>query len=249
MSGLGLNGRTAFVTGAAGGIGRAVVAELAARGCAVALADVDLAGVHSVAAGLPGRLLPLHCDLAVPDSIAGALTAAEAALGPPTILVNAGAVLKRQALADITEADVAHMTAVNMTGALFLARAAAGAMKRAGGGRMVFFSSQGAFTGGYVGSTAYAMTKAGVVSMVKSLAREFAPDGITVNAIAPGGIDTRMLREGADPAALECFRAMIPMGRYGTPEEVARACVFLCSDWASYVTGHTLDVNGGQLMR
>jgi NAD(P)-dependent dehydrogenase (short-subunit alcohol dehydrogenase family) len=85
--------------------------------------------------------------------------------------------------------------------------------------------------------------------MVKSLAREFAPDGITVNAIAPGGIDTRMLREGADPTALERFRAMIPMGRYGTPEEVARACVFLCSDWAAYITGHTLDVNGGQLMR
>jgi NAD(P)-dependent dehydrogenase (short-subunit alcohol dehydrogenase family) len=85
--------------------------------------------------------------------------------------------------------------------------------------------------------------------MVKSLAREFAPAGITVNAIAPGAADTPMLRDGVAPDALERFRAMIPMGRFGTPDEIARACVFLCSDWASYVTGHTLDVNGGQLMR
>ena len=250
LDGLNLAGRRVIVTGAASGIGRAVAERFAAIGNTVCLADINLPGATEVARSLGETCHAFPLDLADPESCSALVANASERMGGLDILVNAGAIIVRQPLDDVALSDIHRMTDVNMAGAFFLARATATAMKRGGaGGRIILFSSQGAHTGGYVGSTVYAMTKAAVVSLVKSLAREFAADGITVNAVAPGIVDTPMIRRDVSEAALAEFMKMVPLGRIAEPREMANCCLFLASDWASYVTGHTLDVNGGQLMR
>lgn len=247
--GLNLGGRRVIVTGAASGIGRAVAERFAAMGSTVCLADINLAGAAEVAGSLGSAHHAFPLDLADPESCAALVVGASQRMGGLDILVNAGAIILRHPLDDISPADIHRMSDVNMAGALFLARAAAGLMRRGSGGRIILLSSQGAHTGGYVGSTVYAMTKAAVISLVKSLAREFASSNITVNAVAPGVVDTPMIRRDVSEAALSEFMKMVPLGRIAAPREIADCCLFLASDWASYVTGHTLDVNGGQLMR
>lgn len=248
---LDLDGKAALLTGAAGGIGQAIARALAGAGCRVVLSDVETTRLEAVQAGLadPERHRLQAADLADPAAMENLVARTEAAFGRLDILVHAGAMLLRQPLAAVTAADVQRTAAVNMVGPFFLARAAGEAMRRAGGGRIVMFTSQGAFTGGYASSTVYAMTKAAIVALTKSLAREYAPQGITVNAVSPGGIDTPMFSAGVDAAVIARFKAMIPMERIGTPDEVALATLFLCSGWSAYVTGLVLDVNGGQLMR
>lgn len=247
--GLNLAGRRVIVTGAASGIGRAVAERFASMGSNVCLADINLPGATDVARSLGPAHHAFSLDLADPESCTALVAQASERMGGLDVLVNAGAIILRQPLNDVALSDIHRMADVNMGGAFFLARAAAEAMRRGSGGRIILFSSQGAHTGGYVGSTIYAMTKAAVVSLVKSLAREFAPDNITVNAVAPGIVDTPMIRRDVSEAALAEFMKMVPLGRIAAPREMADCCLFLASDWASYVTGHTLDVNGGQLMR
>jgi 3-oxoacyl-[acyl-carrier protein] reductase len=247
--GLNLGSRRVIVTGAASGIGRAVAERFAAMGSRVCLADINLPGATEVAGSLGSAHHAFPLDLADPESCGALVAGASQRMGGLDILVNAGAIILRQPLDDVAPADIHRMSDVNMAGAFFLARAAAGIMRRGSGGRIILLSSQGAHTGGYVGSTVYAMTKAAVISLVKSLARELASSNITVNAIAPGVVDTPMIRRDVSEAALSEFMKMVPLGRIAAPREIADCCLFLASDWASYVTGHTLDVNGGQLMR
>jgi NAD(P)-dependent dehydrogenase (short-subunit alcohol dehydrogenase family) len=137
----------------------------------------------------------------------------------------------------------------NLKATFFLDRAAAHALIRAGhGGRIVNFTSQGWWTGGFGGSVVYAATKGGVVSLSRGLARALAPHGITVNTVAPGAADTPMMRAGLSDEELDAFVATIPLGRMAEPEEVAGVVAFLVSDQAGYVTGATINVTGGQIM-
>lgn len=246
---LGLEEKAVIVTGAASGIGRAVAERFSVMGSRVAIADIDEAGLAETAAAIGRNALLLPSDLGSEPSCEAAVEKTVQAFGRVDVLVNAGAIILRRPLDAVTADDLERIQRVNMAGAFFIARAAANAMRRSGFGRIILFSSQGAHTGGYVGSTVYAMSKAAVISLTKSLAREFAPCGVTVNAIAPGLVDTPMIRNDVSETVLARFVDMIPMGRVAQPVELANCCLFLASDWASYITGHTLDVNGGQLMR
>jgi NAD(P)-dependent dehydrogenase (short-subunit alcohol dehydrogenase family) len=247
----GLRGKRAMITGAASGIGKATALAFAELGCRLVIADIQADGLAQAAAALAGQAQPhlaLPLDVADPAACESSIRAAVAHLGGLDILVNAAAVLHRQQLADVTPESLHAMTAVNMWGPFFLGRAAARQMADAGGGSITLFSSQGAYTGGYVGSTAYSMTKAAVAALIKSLAREYAGRGVRVNGIAPGAIDTPMIHAGVTDEALARFQEMIPMSRLGLPHEVAMTCAFLASPAAEYITGQMLHVNGGQLM-
>lgn len=241
---LGLAGRRILVTGAARGLGQATALWLAALGARVIAADRDDCTDTLVRGG--GQVTTLRIDLA--DGPATARAVDELATDAPLWgVVNAAAILLRRPTGQTTEAEIAQQVAVNQTGAFFLARAACARMMAGGrGGRIVQFTSQGAFTGGLHGSIPYSMNKAAVTAMVKALARDGAPHGVTVNAIAPGAADTAMLRDGMTPEALAAFQATIPMGHIATPDDIAAPVAFLLSDWAGYITGTTLHVNGGQ---
>lgn len=250
--GAGLQNRAVVVTGAAGGIGRAVVRAFDEAGARVCLVDLDVEQLDAVVAELPdpSRHLVHAADLRRLTGHAEIFARAEASLGEVTALAHVAAVLRRRDDLDgVTEDDWDFQADINMKASFFLNRTAANHFKDHGrGGAIVDFSSQGWWTGGYGGSVAYAATKGGVVSMVRGLARSLGPDGVRVNAVAPGAVDTRMMRDGMSDEALADFEAMIPLGRMAQPEELAGVVVFLCSTHASYITGATINVSGGQLM-
>lgn len=252
--GAGLEGRAVVVTGAAGAIGRATVAAFAAAGASVAAVDLDRAAVEAVLAALPedhrAGHLALAADLADVASHGALLERVRAELGGLDVLAHVAAVLRRADSIDaVTEEDWDFQHDVNLRAAFFLDRAAAQIMVAQGrGGRIVNFSSQGWWTGGFGGSVVYAASKGGIVSMCRGLARTYGPDGITVNTVSPGLVDSRMLREGMTDDALQRLLDGVPLGRMGDPAEFAAAVVFLASRHASYITGATLNVSGGMIM-
>jgi NAD(P)-dependent dehydrogenase (short-subunit alcohol dehydrogenase family) len=237
-------------TGGTGGIGRAVARAFAAAGARVLVVDRDQDATGKVAADLPGSgHAGLGCDLADTAVVESLPALARERLGSLDVLVNLAAVLRRQPLAEVTGADWDEQLDINLRAAFFLARACATSMRAAGrGGRIVLFASQAWWTGGYGASTVYAASKGAVVTLTRGLAREYGPAGITVNAVAPGSIDTPMLRAGLDDAVLAGIVAATPLGRLGSPDDVAGAAVFLASDHASFITGTVLNVSGGWLL-
>jgi NAD(P)-dependent dehydrogenase (short-subunit alcohol dehydrogenase family) len=248
----GLAGRGAFVTGAAGGIGREVAIALAAAGARVAVVDVDRAACEAVVAELerPDDHLAISGDLTDLDSHDRLLREALTAFGRLDVLACLAAVLRRrETIDDVTEEDWDVQLDINLKALFFLNRAAARLFREQGhGGRIVNFTSQGWWTGGFGGSVVYAASKGGVVSMSRGLARTLAPDGITVNTVSPGAADTSMMRSGMTDEGLAEFVKMIPLGRMAAPSEVASSVLFLSSDLARYITGATINVSGGQLM-
>jgi NAD(P)-dependent dehydrogenase (short-subunit alcohol dehydrogenase family) len=248
----GLKGKGAFVTGAAGGIGREVAVALAAAGARVAVVDVDEAACERVVAELerPGEHLAIGADLTDLASHADLLGRAKDEFGRLDVLACLAAVLRRrETIYDVTEEDWDVQLDINLKALFFLNRAAAIIFREQGrGGRIVNFTSQGWWTGGFGGSVVYAASKGGVVSMSRGLARTLAPDGITVNTVSPGAADTSMMRSGMTDEGLADFVKMIPLGRMATPAEVASSVLFLVSDLGRYITGATINVSGGQLM-
>jgi NAD(P)-dependent dehydrogenase (short-subunit alcohol dehydrogenase family) len=246
----GLGGRSVVVTGAAGGLGRAVCRAFAEAGSRVLAVDVPGSPVDAVVADLPGgphRGVAADLrDLGTHDS----LFEQAQAMAPLAALAHLAAVLRRRAgVDDVTEADWDDQADVNLKATFFLDRSAWRAFRAAGtGGAIVNFASQGWWTGGYGGSVVYSATKGGVVSLTRGLARSFAADGVRVNAVSPGAVDTPMLRDGMTDDALDAFRRLIPMDRFAAPSELAGAVLYLASDASSYVTGTVLNVSGGQLM-
>lgn len=249
--------RVALVTGGAGGIGAAICRFLAEDGLAIAVVDRDLGQAQTVATRLPGgRHAAIQADVARETDVARAFAEAEAALGPLSVLVAGAGVLllrpdgSRNPVAETPLSEWQTTQDVNATGTFLCCREYA---KRAGDGiadgRVVTLSSVAAQLGGYRSSSAYIASKAAVLGLTKALARELAPRRITVNSVAPGLIDTPMLRLSLDPADDERVGQQIPLGRIGTPEDVAAAVRFLVSPGAGYITGVTIDVNGGYRMQ
>ena len=249
--GAGLDGKGVIVTGAAGGIGRAITAAFAMTGAKVMAVDVDQAKVDEVVAGLDGSghigVAADLTDLAGHDAL---IARARKQLGNLYVLANLAAVLRRKgSLNEVTEEDWDFQHDVNLKAAFFLARAAGTAMIEQGvGGRIILFSSQGWWTGGFGGSVAYAATKGGVTSMCRGLARTYGAHRITVNCVSPGQVNTPMLMTGLAPEVYETMKKQTPLGYVAEPVEMAGPVIFLASDHASYITGSTINASGGFLM-
>ena len=249
---LGLEDRGVIVTGAAGGIGRAVALAFATAGARVAAVDLDRERCAAVVAetGHPERHLAIGADL---TDLAGhdpLIARVAETFGRVDVLAHLAAVLRRrETIDDITEEDWDVQLGVNLKATFFLNRAVARALREGGrGGRIINFTSQGWWTGGFGGSVVYAASKGGIVSLSRGLARSLAPDEITVNTVAPGAADTAMMRDGASDAHLAQFVSMIPLGRMAEADELTGIVLFLASDHARYITGATINVTGGQLM-
>ena len=249
--GAGLEGRGVIVTGATGGIGREVAKAFAAAGAKVMVIDLDPGACEELVAQLDG---PGHTYRAVNLSAVAAheelIEDARRALGGLYALVHLAAILRRQAqLSDVTEADWDLQVDNNLKTTFFLCRAAAEAMAGAGGGgRIVTFTSQGWWTGGFGGSVVYNTTKGGIVTMTRGLARTYGKHNITVNAIAPGQVRTPMLLTDLDPKVLQAMTDATPLGRIAEPAEIAGLAVFLASRHAAFITGATMNITGGFLM-
>jgi NAD(P)-dependent dehydrogenase (short-subunit alcohol dehydrogenase family) len=246
---LGLEDRGVIVTGGAGGIGREVVRAFAAAGARVAVVDLDAGACEAVVSELddPSRHIWLGADLAVVSGHDELVEGVQRELGRLDVLAHLAAVLRRvPTIEDITEEDWDVQIDTNLKATFFLNRSVAQAFRRQGrGGRIINFSSQGWWTGGYGGSVVYAASKGGVVSLSRGLARSLAGDQITVNTVSPGAADTEMMRSQPD---LEQFVSMIPLGRMAEPDELSGIVLFLASDHARYITGATINVSGGQIM-
>jgi NAD(P)-dependent dehydrogenase (short-subunit alcohol dehydrogenase family) len=238
-----LAGKTTLVTGSTRGIGRAIALAYAREGADVVVNGRDAAAGADVCAevsGLGRRAAWLAADLGRVEEARGLVAATLETFGRLDVLVNNAGLFQRKPALEMEEADWDGLLGVNLKGAFFCAQAAARAMLGRGGA-IVNVSSDAAWSGGLNPCAHYAASKAGLVSITRSLAKELAPHGIRVNALAPGMIETDMGgTAGATLAGLS-----IPLGRYGTPDEVATAAVFLGSDEASYITGATLNLSGG----
>lgn len=244
-SSLGLEGRKILVAGAARGIGKATAIWISKLGARVVPADIRDCSATAEACG---GVEPLRLDVSDRKEVEAAVSRLDGADGPLYGVVNCAGLLLRRPLEETSSEELELQTAANQIGALHLASAAHRTMCDRGEGRIVLFTSQGAFTGGFMGSVPYAMNKAAVGALVKSLARTGAPHGVTVNAVAPGAVDTEMLHEGLSPEDAEEFKRKILVGRFAEADELAGPTAFLLSSWARYITGATLHVNGGQLM-
>jgi 3-oxoacyl-[acyl-carrier protein] reductase len=244
-----MSNRIAFVTGASRGIGRACAIALAAAGARVVLAARQLEKLEQVAAEIraaSGDAFVVSIDLGSPESIRSAFSKAAKEFGRIDILVNNAAVTKDGLAVRMKQQDWDNVLATNLTGAFVATQQVLLGMMRERWGRIVNITSVVAEAGN-AGQANYVASKAGLIGLTKSLAQEMASRNVTVNAIAPGFIDTDMTA-GLPQEWKEKLLAAIPLGRLGKPEDVAAAVRFLASEEAGYITGHVLNVNGGMYM-
>ena len=244
-----LEGKTALVTGASQGIGRACAIELAKTGARVVLAARNEAKLAEVAAEITaagGTAHAVALDVASEDSIKSTAKALLAQFGAVEILVNNAGVTRDGLMMRMKRADWDDVLNTNLTGAFLLTQAFVSSMLKARWGRIINISSVVARSG-QAGQANYAASKAGLIGLTRSLARELASRGITANAVAPGYIETAMTAV-LDEKQREAMLSQIPLARPGTDVDIAHAVVFLASQEAGYITGHVLDVNGGMYM-
>ncbi len=241
-----LTGRRALVTGASGGIGRAIATALHARGAEVGLSGTRIEPLRELADRLGERAHVLPCNLA--DRVAVDALPGEAAdaMGGVDILVNNAGLTRDNLLMRMSDEDWDTVLEINLTAAMRLTRGVLRGMMKARWGRIVNITSVVGTTGN-PGQANYAASKAGLVGLTKSLAQEIASRGITVNCVAPGFITTAMT-DKLNEKQKERILGQIPVGRMGAPEEIAAAVLYLASPEAAYVTGQTLHVNGGMAM-
>jgi NAD(P)-dependent dehydrogenase (short-subunit alcohol dehydrogenase family) len=249
--GAGLEGKGVMVTGAAGGIGREVAKAFSTTGARVMVVDLEQKAADSVLPELEGEgHVAVAADMTHIAGHEALIRRARDELGSLYVLAHLAAVLRRRTTVDeVTEDDWDFQIDTNLKAAFFLCRAAARSMVEQGrGGRIITFTSQGWWTGGFGGSVVYAASKGGITSMTRGLARTYGPHQVTVNAVSPGQARTRMLMDGLNPAVLESMTKATPLGRVAEPEEIAGTVVFLASDHARFITGATINVSGGFLM-
>ena len=245
-----IDGKVALVTGAAQGIGEAIARRFAVAGALVAAADIDASRVEELAAELraaggsaEARPLDVRSDAEV-RSLVGDVISRH---GRIDVLVNCAGIIPVIPLEDISSADWDEVIAVNVKGVFFATRAVMTAMEKQGAGRIINIASNAGKMGSVIAGVHYAASKAAVISLTKSFAQRLAPKGIRVNAVSPGPVQTRAV-ETMSPQDTERLRSNVPVGRIGTPEEIAAAVLFLASDHADFVAGEILDVDGGITM-
>jgi NAD(P)-dependent dehydrogenase (short-subunit alcohol dehydrogenase family) len=242
--------RVAVVTGGGSGMGAAICRHLAARGHKVAVLDIDEDAAEGVAKELRAdgaAAIGARVDVSDRSAVLAALDSVRSTLGAVGILVTSAGIEGFESFVDITPEAWDRMIAVNLTGTFHCLQAVVPDMIESGWGRIVTISSSSAQSGTRR-MAHYVASKGGVIALTKALALDLAPDGITVNTIPPGVIDTPMMRrpiESGQMASMEQVLARAPLGRAGTPDDIASACAFLCSEEAGYITGQQINVNGG----
>jgi len=246
-------GKVILVTGASSGIGRATAEMFGRMGASVALTyNKNEAGAEAAVAAISAssqRALAIQVDVTKDGEIARMVREVEEGLGPVDILINnAGSLVVRLKTLDLTESRWDEVMNLNATSAFFAAKAVIPKMLEKGSGVIVNVTSIAGRNGGAPGSIHYSSAKAAILTMTKGLAKEFATQGIRVNAVSPGVIDTPYHETFTTSETMDNLRKAIPMGREGRPDEVASVIAFLASDAASYLCGETIEINGGLLM-
>ncbi|MGI6208401.1 MAG: SDR family NAD(P)-dependent oxidoreductase [Anaerolineae bacterium] len=245
-----LEGKIALVTGGGSGIGRAVCLELGRAGAAVAAADLSAERAQATVKELEGaghQAQAYRVDISRSDQVRAVVSGICERWGGVDVLVNAAGVYQIGGIEDITEEDWDRVLAINLKGAYLFCREVVPIMRRRGGGAIVNVSSISGRTKSDLAGVNYVASKAGLIGLTMCLANQLARDGIRVNCVAPGTIDTPM-NASLTPEGREILTRRVPLGRLGQAEEVAAAIAFLASPAASYITGETLNVNGGAFM-
>jgi 3-oxoacyl-[acyl-carrier protein] reductase len=241
-----LSGKTALVTGATGGIGGAIVRGLHRQGATVALSGTRQEALDQLASELKERVHVLPCNLSDKDQVEALVPKAEEVMGKLDILVANAGVTKDNLFVQLRDEDWDSVININLTATFRLSRAAMKTMMRRRFGRIIGITSVVGVTGN-PGQSNYTAAKAGMIGMMKSIAKEYARRGVTANCVAPGFISSPMTDKLNDKQR-EAILQMVPSGRLGTGDDIASAVIYLASDEASYVTGQTLHVNGGMAM-
>ena len=248
-----LNGKVALVTGASSGIGRATAELLAASGARVAINfHRSQAGAEAVRDGIVSRggsAVIIQADVALASDVDSLVERTVNEFGPIDILINnAGSLIERLRILELTEERWDEVIDLNLKSAFLCCKAVAASMMERKTGAIVNVSSIAGRTGGALGSIHYSTAKGGLITFTKGLAKELAPFGVRVNAVSPGVIDTKYHEQFSSPEMMKGYVAGVPLGRVGTPQEVAQVICFLASDAASYLAGETIEINGGMFM-
>jgi len=244
-----LAGDVAIVTGAASGIDRGIALELALNGASVACVDINDKSNEETIREITkqgGEAFPVHMDVGDSASVKQGMKYAYDKMGKVTILVNGAGLNRFSPIETCSDAEWQEVLRVDLTGYFYCLREIYPYMKASGGGRIVQLSSSSAKSGSSHGGPHYTAAKGGIISLSKYAARRWVKDNIRVNTICPGIVDTPMGRHPGAPRSLEDFTKDIPMGRVGTPDDIAGVVMFLVSEESKYVTGITVDVNGGR---
>ncbi|PSL12835.1 3-oxoacyl-[acyl-carrier protein] reductase [Marinobacterium halophilum] len=236
--------KVVFVTGAGQGMGQAIVKHFAAEGAKVAAIDINQEAAEATAAAAEGNVIAIACDISNSESVKGAMAQVKDAFGRLDVVVNNAGVGSVDAFLDTPDENWERVIGVNLTGTFLCCREGARLMSENGSGVIINVSSSAAMSG--EGPSHYVASKAGVIGLTRSIARELAPSGIRVNTLVPGATNTPMM-QGIPDEWMEQMISAIPLGRMAEPEDIARVASFLASDDAGFITGQNIAVNGGMV--